>query len=115
MFGSLLADIIKISAALDILSIDTVGVPIGSTRALIAGALPCDREFRAEYECWADLCLNSIIVKWAIDRLVSIYRHAPAIFRSRFPQAKTSKPRKINFDYKRKVAGHRWVAAPPFL
>jgi hypothetical protein len=24
---------------------------------------------------------------------------------------KTSKPRKINFDYKRKVAGHRWVAA----
>jgi hypothetical protein len=40
-----------------------------------------------------------------------VYRHAPAIFRSRFPQAKTSKPRKINFDYKRKVAGHRCVAA----
>src|SRR6202040_2464649 len=55
IFGSLLVAKIKIFAALDILSIDTVGVPIESTRALIAGALPRDREFRAEYECWADL------------------------------------------------------------
>src|SRR5207249_1306705 len=32
IFGSLFVAKIKISAALDILSIDTVGVPIGSTR-----------------------------------------------------------------------------------
>ena len=44
IFGSLFVAKIKISAALDILSIDTVGVPIGSTRAVIAGALPCEAE-----------------------------------------------------------------------
>jgi len=51
---------IKTPVALDILSIGLpssgvdaithVGVPIGSTRAVIPGALPCHREFRAEYE-----------------------------------------------------------------
>jgi hypothetical protein len=51
----------QISAALDILQLDfnrpmrtdknTVGVPIGATRAVVSDALPCNREFRAEYEC----------------------------------------------------------------
>ena len=51
---------IKISVALDILpirlrssgadAITHVGVPIGSTGAVIPRALPCNREFRAEYE-----------------------------------------------------------------
>jgi hypothetical protein len=66
---------IKYPSRLDILSIGlpssgadaiTVGVPIVSTRAVITGALPCNREFRAEYECRVELCLNPLIVKLVI-------------------------------------------------
>jgi hypothetical protein len=72
----------KISVALNILSI---GLPSSGVDAIthcrradwvdaavIAGALPCNREFRTEYEGRADLWLNPPIVKLAIAQFVSI-------------------------------------------
>ena len=73
---------IQIFVALDILSI---GLPSSGADAItrcrradcvdaavIAGALPCNREIRAEYEGRADLWLNPPIVKFAITQFVSI-------------------------------------------
>src|SRR6516162_2064215 len=73
-FGSRYVANIKISAMLDSFDwtsdrtartrSDPVGVPIGVDACGVGGggALQCKREFRAAYERWADLCLNSIIV-----------------------------------------------------
>jgi hypothetical protein len=40
-------------------------------RASKLQVLPCNREFRAKYECRVDLCLNPLIVKLIITKLVS--------------------------------------------
>src|SRR5262249_46675905 len=51
--------------------------------AVVAGALPCNREFRAEYECRVELCLNALIVKLVITKTCQ-YIDTPAICRSPF-------------------------------